>query len=78
MTTVVLTVKASYIASTKHKNASGKTVVQWKMKTPAKKPLVPRELIDQANIAGVYHGAKAKQVDPLKEISEFDQPTDFD
>ena len=38
MNAVILTVKASYIASTKHKHATGEGV-SWRMKAPAKKPL---------------------------------------
>jgi len=37
MNAVILTVKASYIASTKHK--TGPEVVSWRMKVPEKKPL---------------------------------------
>merc|ERR1719273_285232 len=49
MNAVVLTVKASYVASTKYKTLEAKTstgeppLVIWKMKAPEKQPLVRRE-----------------------------------
>ncbi len=48
MNAVVLTVKASYVASTKYQKVYGTAavnspVVSWRMKAPEKKPLVKRE-----------------------------------
>ncbi|VDP87984.1 unnamed protein product [Echinostoma caproni] len=42
MTAVVLTVKESYIASTKYRDPAGQNrpVVRWRMRAPAKKPLI--------------------------------------
>ena len=53
MNAVVLTVKASYVASTKYRKTSQgsekatKPLVVWKMKAPEKKPLVRREAPDE-------------------------------
>ena len=49
---MVLTVKASYVASTKYKTLEAKTnmdppLVIWKMKAPEKQPLVRREAPDE-------------------------------
>jgi catenin alpha len=47
-------------------------VVLWKMKAPAKKPLVRRE--DQAEMnAKVRKGAKGSHIEPLKALSEFQE-----
>jgi len=50
MNAVVLTVKASYVASTKYQKVYGTAavnspVVSWKMKAPEKKPLVKRVFV---------------------------------
>lgn len=74
MNAVVLTVKACYVASTKYtKGSNKKPVVLWKMKAPAKKPLVRRE--DPTEIgAKVRKGATTKtNVEPIKALSEFQE-----
>ncbi|CAF0738628.1 unnamed protein product [Didymodactylos carnosus] len=71
MNAVVLTVKASYIASTKYRNKAGnkEPIVQWKMRMPEKKPLV---LIDRPNeSARVRKGAMRKRLEPMEVLSEF-------
>jgi len=72
MNAVVLTVKASYIASTKYRNKSGnkEPIVQWKMRLPEKKPLV---LIDRQNESNsrTKKSAAKKRLEPLHVLSEF-------
>ncbi|KAK7109533.1 catenin alpha-2-like [Littorina saxatilis] len=73
MNAVVLTVKACYVASTKYKkNNPKKPVVLWKMKAPAKKPLVRREDQNELN-AKVRKGAMRSHIEPLKALSEFQE-----
>jgi len=76
MNAVVLTVKASYVASTKYprqaaemgfKNAQ---LVVWKMKAPQKKPLVRRETSGEVG-AVVRKGSVKTKTSPLKELSVF-------
>merc|ERR1719431_2061543 len=78
MNSVVLTVKASYVASTKYKiQVAGKDscppspIVVWKMKTPEKQPLVRREPPEDF-CARVRRGDK-KQTSPTKALSEFQE-----
>merc|ERR1719273_2939861 len=55
MNAVVLTVKASYVASTKYPRQAAsaglnsKPVVVWKMKAPEKKPLVRRDPVEDVH-----------------------------
>ena len=73
MNAVVLTVKASYVASTKYKSKqTGKEhqLVVWRMKAPEKKPLVRREAPEEVK-AKVRRGSQKKQASPLKALSEF-------
>lgn len=74
MNAVVLTVKACYVASTKYKKGNKqKPVVLWKMKAPAKKPLVRREDANELN-ARVRKGAVARShIEPIKALSEFQE-----
>ncbi|KAL8622357.1 Catenin alpha-2 [Nucella lapillus] len=75
MNAVVLTVKACYVASTKYKKGNAKKpVVLWKMKAPAKKPLVRREDQNELN-AKVRRGAMRAHIEPLKALSEFQEIT---
>lgn len=75
MNAVVLTVKACYVASTKYKKGNTKKpVVLWKMKAPAKKPLVRREDQNELN-ATVRRGAMRSHIEPLKALSEFQEIT---
>lgn len=80
MNAVVLTVKASYVASTKHgrlKSDPGKVhpVVVWKMKVPEKKPLVRREAPEEIK-AKVRRGSQKRASNPIKALSEFQGPDD--
>merc|ERR1719210_647140 len=67
MNAVVLTVKASYVASTKYKTLEAKNnmefdqppLVIWKMKAPEKKPLVRREAPEEVK-AKVKRGSQKK------------------
>jgi len=77
---VVLTVKASYVASTKYrKNSSGgdkpnKPLVVWRMKAPEKKPLVRREAPDEVK-AKVRKAAGISLTEPIKALSDFEGPS---
>ncbi|CAF4475356.1 unnamed protein product, partial [Rotaria socialis] len=72
MNAVVLTVKASYIASTKYRNKSGnkEPIVQWKMRLPEKKPLV---LFDRQNEldSRIRKGSAKTRLEPLHVLSQF-------
>ena len=76
MNAVVLTVKSSYVASTKYPGRSGNvtSIVVWKMKAPEKKPLVRHEKPEEAR-AKVRKGSQKKTVAPIKALSEFQSPT---
>merc|ERR1711970_246514 len=76
MNAVVLTVKASYVASTKYPRqaaASGlnsKPVVVWKMKAPEKKPLVRRDPVEDVH-AKVRKGSQKIHSNPVADLHEF-------
>ena len=77
MNAVVLTVKASYVASRMHRQTSSSScppspVVVWKMRTPEKLPLVRREHPEEFR-AKVRKGASTRQTSPFKALSEFQQ-----
>lgn len=77
MNAVVLTVKASYVASTKYPRQAGASgvspIVVWKMRAPEKKPLVRRERPEEAK-AKVRRASHSKAVAPIKALSEFQSP----
>ena len=78
MNAVVLTVKASYVASTKYRKAStgsevSSPLVVWRMKAPEKKPLVRREAPEEVR-AKVRKGAGVSQTSPSKVLSDFENP----
>jgi len=79
MNAVVLTVKCSYVASTKYPRQGGASgispVVVWKMKAPEKKPLVRREKPEEAR-AKVRRGSQKKTIAPIKALSEFQSPAE--
>ncbi|XP_054260506.1 catenin alpha isoform X2 [Macrosteles quadrilineatus] len=78
MNAVVLTVKASYVASTKYPRPTGQVVspiVVWKMKAPEKKPLVRPEKPEEVR-AKVRKGSQKKVQNPIKALSEFQSPTE--
>ncbi|XP_073505282.1 catenin alpha-2 isoform X1 [Phyllobates terribilis] len=75
MNAVVLTVKASYVASTKYQKIYGTAavnspVVSWKMKAPEKKPLVKREKPEEFQTR-VRRGSQKKHISPVQALSEF-------
>ncbi|XP_008833599.1 catenin alpha-3 [Nannospalax galili] len=75
MNAVVQTVKMSYIASTKIiriQNPTGPRhpVVMWRMKAPAKKPLIKREKPGET-CAAVRRGSAKKKIHPVQVMSEF-------
>ncbi|KAM4808439.1 catenin alpha-2 isoform 3-T3 [Rhinophrynus dorsalis] len=75
MNAVVLTVKASYVASTKYQKIYGTAavnspVVSWKMKAPEKKPLVKREKPEEYQTR-VRRGSQKKHISPVQALSEF-------
>ncbi|XP_018025887.1 catenin alpha isoform X2 [Hyalella azteca] len=79
MNAVVLTVKCSYVASTKYprhqRDMIASPIVVWKMKAPEKKPLVRREKSEDVR-AKVRKGASKKGVSAIKALSEFSSPAD--
>uniref|UniRef100_T1JQN5 Catenin alpha n=2 Tax=Tetranychus urticae TaxID=32264 RepID=T1JQN5_TETUR len=76
MNAVVLTVKASYVASTKYtRGIRSAPIVVWKMRAPEKKPLVRKEKPEEAR-AKVRKGSTKRKDSPLKVLSEF-QTDDF-
>lgn len=77
MNAVVLTVKASYVASTKYPRQSTVTspIVVWKMKAPEKKPLVRPERPEEVR-AKVRKGSQKKVQNPIHALSEFQSPTE--
>lgn len=73
MNAVVLTVKSSYVASTKYPRINGQQnfpMFVWKMKAPEKKPLVRRERPDETR-AKVRRGSQKRHIAPIKALSEF-------
>ncbi|XP_060097102.1 catenin alpha-3 isoform X2 [Heteronotia binoei] len=75
MNAVVQTVKMSYIASTKIiriQSPAGPRhpVVMWRMKAPAKKPLIKREKPEEI-YAAVRKGSAKKKIHPVQVMSEF-------
>uniref|UniRef100_A0A674E8Y8 Catenin alpha-2 n=1 Tax=Salmo trutta TaxID=8032 RepID=A0A674E8Y8_SALTR len=75
MNAVVLTVKASYVASTKYAKVYGAAavnspVVSWRMKAPEKKPLVKREKPEECQTR-VRRGSQKKHISPVQALSEF-------
>uniref|UniRef100_A0A671MQY0 Catenin (cadherin-associated protein), alpha 2 n=1 Tax=Sinocyclocheilus anshuiensis TaxID=1608454 RepID=A0A671MQY0_9TELE len=75
MNAVVLTVKASYVASTKYQKVYGTAavnspVVSWRMKAPEKKPLVKREKPEECQTR-VRRGSQKKHISPVQALSEF-------
>ncbi|XP_059890911.1 catenin alpha-3 [Delphinus delphis] len=75
MNAVVQTVKMSYIASTKIiriQSPAGPRhpVVMWRMKAPAKKPLIKREKPEET-YAAVRRGSAKKKLHPVQVMSEF-------
>ncbi|KFM61486.1 Catenin alpha, partial [Stegodyphus mimosarum] len=77
MNAVVLTVKASYVASTKYPRSVqvASPIVVWKMKAPEKKPLVRREKPEEVR-AKVRKGSQKKHIAPIKALSEFQSPAE--
>ncbi|XP_071746128.1 catenin alpha isoform X2 [Lepeophtheirus salmonis] len=82
MNAVVLTVKASYVASTKYPKqaaASGLNltpIVVWKMKVPEKKPLVRRDAPEEIR-AKVRKGSQKKPSNPISALNEFMGPDEM-
>lgn len=82
MNAVVLTVKASYVASRMYKGTDSSApsspscppspVVVWKMRTPEKKPLVRREPWEESR-ARVRKGTDHHQSSPSKTLSLFQE-----
>ena len=75
MNAVVLTVKASYVASTKYRKVVQAPVkhplVVWKMKVPEKKPLIRREAPEEIK-AKIRKGTQKKQTSPIRILSDFE------
>ncbi|CAF1435634.1 unnamed protein product, partial [Adineta ricciae] len=73
MNAVVLTVKASYIVSTKYRNKTGnkEPVVQWKMRLPEKKSLVFSDRQTESQ-TGAKKSIVKKRLEPLHVLSEFE------
>ncbi|XP_055907651.1 catenin alpha isoform X1 [Eupeodes corollae] len=77
MNAVVLTVKYSYVASTKYTRQGTVPcpIVVWKMKAPEKKPLVRPEKPEEVR-AKVRKGSQKKVQNPIHALSEFQSPAD--
>ncbi|XP_059621405.1 catenin alpha [Phlebotomus argentipes] len=77
MNAVVLTVKYSYVASTKYtrQGTVSSPIVVWKMKAPEKKPLVRPEKPEEVR-ARVRKGSQKKVQNPVHALSEFQSPAD--
>uniref|UniRef100_A0A1B0FD64 Alpha-catenin n=1 Tax=Glossina morsitans morsitans TaxID=37546 RepID=A0A1B0FD64_GLOMM len=77
MNAVVLTVKYSYVASTKYTRhcTVASPIVIWKMKAPEKKPLVRPEKPEEVR-AKVRKGSQKKVQNPIHALSEFQSPAD--
>lgn len=77
MNAVVLTVKYSYVASTKYTRQGTVTspIVVWKMKAPEKKPLVRPEKPEEVR-AKIRKGSQKKIQNPIHALSEFQSPAD--
>uniref|UniRef100_A0A6B2E8T9 Putative alpha-catenin n=1 Tax=Phlebotomus kandelakii TaxID=1109342 RepID=A0A6B2E8T9_9DIPT len=77
MNAVVLTVKYSYVASTKYtrQGTVASPIVVWKMKAPEKKPLVRPEKPEEVR-AKVRKGSQKKVQNPIHALSEFQNPAD--
>lgn len=76
MNTVVSTVKASYVASTKYQKSLGMQslnmpAISWRMKAPEKKPLVKREKQDDGQTNKVKRSSHKKHINPVQALSEF-------
>ncbi|KAM6977560.1 catenin alpha-1 [Aplochiton taeniatus] len=76
MNTVVSTVKASYVASTKYQKSMGMQslnmpAISWRMKAPEKKPLVKREKQDDGQTNRVKRSSQKKHINPVQALSEF-------
>uniref|UniRef100_A0A674CQK2 Catenin (cadherin-associated protein), alpha 1 n=1 Tax=Salmo trutta TaxID=8032 RepID=A0A674CQK2_SALTR len=76
MNTVVSTVKASYVASTKYQKSMAMQslnmpAISWKMKAPEKKPLVKREKQEDSSNNKVKRSSHKKHVNPVQALSEF-------
>uniref|UniRef100_A0A8C2Z0W4 Catenin alpha-1 n=1 Tax=Cyclopterus lumpus TaxID=8103 RepID=A0A8C2Z0W4_CYCLU len=76
MNTVVSTVKASYVASTKYQKnknmeALNMPAISWRMKAPEKKPLVKREKQDDGQTNKVKRSSQKKHINPVQALSEF-------
>ena len=74
---VVLTVKVSYVASTKYRKtgeqAASAPVVVWRMKAPEKLPLVRREPEEEVR-AKVRRASGPRIASPLQMLSSFEGP----
>ncbi|XP_073966184.1 catenin alpha isoform X2 [Choristoneura fumiferana] len=77
MNAVVLTVKASYVASTKYtrQGTIASPIVVWRMKAPEKKPLVRPEKPEEVR-AKVRRGSQKKQPSPVHALAEFQSPAE--
>ncbi|XP_049884079.1 catenin alpha isoform X2 [Pectinophora gossypiella] len=77
MNAVVLTVKASYVASTKYtrQGTIASPIVVWRMKAPEKKPLIRPEKPEEVR-AKVRRGSQKKQPSPIHALAEFQSPND--
>uniref|UniRef100_A0A1A9V552 Catenin alpha n=1 Tax=Glossina austeni TaxID=7395 RepID=A0A1A9V552_GLOAU len=77
MNAVVLTVKYSYVASTKYTRhcTVASPIIIWKMKAPEKKPLVRPEKPEEVR-AKVRKGSQKKVQNPIHALSEFQSPAD--
>ncbi|KAH8872318.1 Catenin alpha-1 [Schistosoma japonicum] len=79
MTSVVLTVKESYIASTKYRGTNQRCIVQWQMRTPEKKSLISDYFKNRLISLSSHHDYLFDEFNPhhpdaLNELSQFKHP----
>ncbi|CAB4026103.1 catenin alpha-2-like [Paramuricea clavata] len=71
MNAVILTVKASYVASTKFRG-SNKSAINWKMRAPGKKPLISSQPSEDSYSRVPAKSTRHREQTPLQALSEFD------
>ncbi|XP_028414979.1 catenin alpha-2-like [Dendronephthya gigantea] len=74
MNAVILTVKASYVASTKYRG-SNRSAINWKMKAPGKKPLISSQPTADPRERVTTKSTRQREQTPLQALSEFDTGT---
>ncbi|TGZ57786.1 hypothetical protein CRM22_009847 [Opisthorchis felineus] len=71
MTAVILTIKQSYLASTKYLGPDKKPIIHWRMRAPPKKQLVPSPAVSPEH-GTVDSSSSDRHSADLSELSQFD------